>query len=733
MKNSSNSRRQTWLVRFSAISTLFVFPLAADEFSHPQIKHSYTDFGGVGLIQMPTARMMPVGEFNAAVTNNDEYLHYTTALQLFPWLEATVRYTQVHDMLYSSDPGFSGETKYTDKSMDAKLRLLKESYWLPEVSVGVRDFGGTGLFDGEFVVANKQVGPLDFALGVGWGYLGNSANLSGDKSLSVDCGRNTAFRGNGGSLDIDRMFSGCSALFGGIEYQTPYQPLRLKVEYDGNDYSSDFPVTNSYTDITVATPWNFGAVYALTDWADVRLSYERGNTFTAGLTLATNFSSLRPSWVDTPRPSYQIQETQSELTTQEWQALAEEVSQVAGYNELTISHDGPVVTLEGEPIKYRDAHEAHHRAALSVANSGIDATHYHIVDTRHHQPMQETVIHANAFKRVADNDYPEARFLDASYTQSSTRKGSDVKASINQPFYYGFSPVLQQSIGGAENFYLYSIGINANANYEFGKHWLASGSVYANLLDNYDKFNYTVPPDGTDLKRVRTLSRQYYDEFLRVDTLQLTHFDRFQESFYTQAYGGYLETMFAGVGTELIYRPFGKNWAIGADINYVVQRDPDTAFGLFSEERHFDEQTNRYYRVQTGTATGHATLYWQPKFWQLIDDTQLKVSAGRYLSEDIGVTLDFSKQFDSGITAGAFATKTNLSAEEYGEGSFTKGFYISIPLDLMTAKPSRERIGISWLPLQRDGGQMLNRKYHLYDTTDIRAPWNTRPIKETNH
>ncbi|MBF4390960.1 YjbH domain-containing protein, partial [Vibrio anguillarum] len=121
-----------------------------------------------------------------------------------------------------------------------------------------------------------------------------------------------------------------------------------------------------------------------------------------------------------------------------------------------------------------------------------------------------------------------------------------------------------------------------------------------------------------------------------------------------------------GVGGEILYRPLGKNWAVGIDGNYVKQRDPDTAFGLYKEEVHSDPQTGRNYRVQTGTVTGHATLYWQPKFWSLIDNTLLKVSAGRYLTDDIGMSVDFSKQFDSGVIAGAFISKTNLSAEEFG-------------------------------------------------------------------
>ncbi|WP_416351522.1 YjbH domain-containing protein [Parashewanella curva] len=49
----------------------------------------------------------------------------------------------------------------------------------------------------------------------------------------------------------------------------------------------------------------------------------------------------------------------------------------------------------------------------------------------------------------------------------------------------------------------------------------------------------------------------------------------------------------------------------------------------------------------------------------------------------------------------------------------------AIHLDLMTIKPSTERVGISWLSLQRDGGSMLSRKSSLNQITDVRSPWFT--------
>ncbi|OOF27445.1 YjbH domain-containing protein [Salinivibrio sp. IB872] len=711
-----------------AAALICAYSAHADSFSYPSLSYSQTDFGGVGLMQMPSARTAPEGGFSLGTTYNEDYLHYHASLQLFPWLETTIRYSQVHDVLYSPNPDFSDDNSYTDKSIDAKLTLLNESYWLPELAVGVRDLGGTGLFDGEYIVGSKRAGPFDFTLGVGWGYLGNRANLRGDKTLGNDCDRNTGYTGTGGNVDLDRMFTGCVALFGGVEYQTPFAPLSLKLEYDGNDYRSDFPTSREGVSLPADSPWNVGLVYQLAPWADMRLSYERGNTFTAGLTLMNNFSEADPFWLDDPIATYNPNATTRELSEAEWQQLSEQLAKNAGYTDNRVYYDGEQITVAGEQNKYRDRSEAHDRAARLLANTGLDATRYKLIETKNRQPMTETIIDADRYAQIASYDYVGADIKDATGTIAARSPQGALMGDADDNFRAGLAPKLRQSIGGAEDFYLYAVGVLGTAEWFMNDHIVASGEVYANLFDNYDKFNYTVPPDGTDLKRVRTLTRQYIDERYRITNLQLTYFDKFGANWYTQAYGGYLEDMFAGVGGEVLYRPYNSNFALGVDINYVKQRDPSSVFGLFSQERQYSDEDQRYYRVQTGTTTGHATLYWREPLG-LFEGTMAKVSAGRYLTDDIGVTFDASKQFDSGIIAGVFATKTDLSAEEFGEGSFTKGFYISIPFDLLSVKPNTSRATISWLPLQRDGGQKLGRKYSLYDMTDARSPWSTRPIQ----
>lgn len=782
MKKSSHTIHT--LGRLSALS-LALLPLlqvTADEFSYPTLLASQSDFGGVGLMQMPTGRMAPEGEFNFATSYNDEYQHFTASVQLFPWFETTVRYTQVQDLLYSSDPSFSGNTKYTDKGIDFKVRLLEETNWLPETSIGVRDFGGTGLFDGEFIAATKRVGPLDFTLGIGWGYIGNSGNLTSDKKdLNYNCDRDTSYGGKGGTVDYQRWFKGCAALFGGVEYQTPWEPLRLKLEYDGNDYQSDFPVVRGGIAMPQDSKFNYGLLYRFGDWGDLHLSYERGNTWTLGFSLQTNFNTLTQIKRDPAAAEYKpipaaplthvqtanipldsvspseniiatadttlhikeeiadthliVQPKEAMLkTTIDWNKVAQDLQTISGYSNAKIYLDSDSITVVGEQTKYRDRNEAHQRAATILANNSdlTQIKEYRLIETHYSQPITETRIDAEKFAQVARFGYLNAKVTDASQVAVPRLPQGELVTRTDKDWLdklgFDVAPTMVQSFGGSEGFYMFNIGVTGSANYKFTDNFEFGGSLYLNLYDNYDKFLYDVPPDGTDLKRVRTLIRQYvHDNPVRVNNLQLTWMDNLSDNISYQAYGGYLEMMYGGVGTEFLYRPLNSQWAFGFDINYAKQRDPDSMFGFFSDENQFDPLTNRAYRVQTGVVTGHATAYYQPEWFP---NTLLRVSAGQYLTEDKGVTVDFSKQFDSGVIVGAFATKTNLSAEEYGEGSFTKGFYISIPFDLMTIKSTQSRAFLSWMPLTRDGGQMLGRKYNLFDVTDARAPWYTRPSVE---
>src|ERR1017187_7326619 len=129
------------------------------------IETTASDFGGIGLLQTPSARMEKAGHFSVNFSRMYPYLQSNIMVQPFDWLEAGFRYTNISNRLYSADPSFSANQSYKDKSLDAKFRLWSESAYVPEVALGLRDVAGTGLFSGEYLVASKRTGAFDWNLG----------------------------------------------------------------------------------------------------------------------------------------------------------------------------------------------------------------------------------------------------------------------------------------------------------------------------------------------------------------------------------------------------------------------------------------------------------------------------------------------------------------------------------------------------------------------------------------
>lgn len=669
----------------------------------PYVSPSQSDFGGVGLLQTPNARMAPSGEFSLNYRDNNQYRFWALSLQLMPWLETTIRYTDVRPRQYG-DKNFSGDQTYKDKAIDLKARLWQETRWTPDISLGFRDIGGTGLFDSEYLVASKALGPFDFTAGMGWGYLANGGNIANPFCQASDsfCQRSESYSGRGGSVDADRFFHGPAALFGGVEYQTPWQPLRIKAEYDANDYRNDRAGR-----LRQDSPVNVGVLYRLNGWSDLSMGYERGNTLTFGITLNTNFETLRSQAYQPPRPDYSPSEQPANFDPHVAAAQLTALRDNAGFASPRIDRVGDTVYVTGVQTDYRDRTEGVDRANRIMMNA-LPAGTRQIVITEENDnlPMASFRSDTSSLAEVMRGVPPGARMPPNVGVIGEPKQAALAQTGYaleKSPWQFNWSPVLNQSFGGPESFYMYQIALSGSASYQFSDNWKVGGVALLNLHNNYDKFNYTAPPADSHIPQVRTHIRSYVSSSdIYLNNLQLTHTSALGKGWYMQNYGGYLEMMFAGVGSEVLYRPLKKQWAIGADLNQVRQRDWNDSMKM----------------ADYSVTTGHATGYWQPWF---ADEFLVKVSLGRYLAGDKGGTMDISRRFASGITAGAYATLTNVSSHDYGEGSFTKGFYISVPLDLMSTRPTNTRAKFNWEPLTRDGGQPLQKRYSLYDLTGSRG------------
>jgi hypothetical protein len=267
-------------------------------------------------------------------------------------------------------------------------------------------------------------------------------------------------------------------------------------------------------------------------------------------------------------------------------------------------------------------------------------------------------------------------------------------------FTWSIGPYARTSFFDPENPIRVDVGVRARGTLDFGRGWIASGSVSVKALGNLDEISRT---SNSKLPWVRSDAAQYAGEEDPVlNNLTLAKYFRPGKNFYGRFTVGYLETMYAGASGELLWKPVNSRFALGVEANYVEPRDYDQLFGLRS-------------RTTPGgvipRASGHISAY-----YDLGNGFHTQVDVGRYLAGDWGATLSLDREFANGWSVGAFMTRTDASAEDFGEGSFDKGIRFTIPMSWALGKPTKKESSITLRPLTRDGGARLGVSGRLYDT-----------------
>lgn len=663
------------------------------------------DWGMTGLLQTPTARTPGAGHISLTANRVWPYTHTTLSFSPFDQLELAFRYTDIANRLYG--PAIAGDQSYKDKSSEIKWRLLEETAQRPAVALGLRDPGGTGLFAGEYLVASKRWNNLDFSLGLGWGYLGARGNLSNPLGILGQRfkTRQGSSTGSGGTAHLSTLFTGPTALLGGVQWHTPIRDLVLKLELDGNNYLHE-PQNNDLG--RPRSPLNWGLAWQ-TGPLSISFGQERGRQWMLGFTLSTDLSKAHQTkrsepaaWpVRKPAPAVQ---TSAPLQTSDplphpsdvsrpEPAVAAAVAEQTGWAVQDIRQQGDTWVIELDNAQGFSLAQRIDRG-MSVVHELAPAN----VRSVRFVLMQQSV---PVSSRVLDrHDWAAPRH--AWQGQSPSHASVPVPAeaipntSARKPA-VSLGLGYQQHLGGPDG-YLYSLSATAEGYWPLWKGAWVQGTLKARALDNYDKYRYTA---DSSLPRVRTLVREYLtSERVTLPNVQINQLNQWGDGIYSLVYAGALESMFAGVGAEVMWRPLGSRWALGADINKLAQRDFDQRFAL------------RDYRV----TSGHLTAYWDTR-WQGVE---AKLMVGQYLAGDKGATLEVARRFANGAKMGAWVTKTNVSSAAFGEGSFDKGVFVSIPFDAFLTAWSHNSINVAWQPLIRDGGARLNRSQTLWNITHSR-------------
>ena len=624
------------------------------------------------------------------MNRNDIWKYGTLSVSPFDWLEAGYFYYRPSDLLWGTERG-----SYLDKGFNIKLIYASKNKLMPNFAIGLDDFSGTGLFTKEYVVMSKGFNNSIISLGLGWGKFAGKNSVENPLSFiseGLKVRPVTSDNYNlGGSPSYDLWFRGEASIFGGIEYLIPKsRGLKLKLEFDPFDYSdlsanyslgyiSEIRKKDSDINFGFSFPWNKHLAF------DV--SYIKGNTlnfsFTYGLTFENKLST---------KPKFVPDLTNENKTGNKKIDFYENLLRNLNRNRLllqTSDLDGGNLDISISTSEHRNAIRSSSYAS-SIAN---EVAKEHDVDLKTINISHINVgIETNKISYLAKYFDGKLSPIELTIRNTSYDSGDpggyledEFQPKVKFPVIFSsFSPSVRSYIGNPERFYFGGIDLNYNSEVQFSRNLILTSEFSYPVFNNFSDVSYN--PDSL-MRHVRTDIVKYLQEDdIHLNRMQLDYIWSPYKEIYSKITAGIFEHMYGGFGGEILYIPFDKNYYVGFEMFYVKQRSFDKRLDFQKYE----------------TTTGHINFG-----YRFAKGVESRLSYGRYLAKDDGFSLDLSRTTMSGFKAGIYFTRTDVPAEIFGEGSFDKGFYFQIPLDLISNMYSGEYSTFKISPLTRDGGAKL--------------------------
>lgn len=643
---------------------------------------TYNLYGETGLIDIPTAEPQPDGQLAFTIAKLGDTDRTGIHFQAAKWFASTVRYTTVPD-----GPG----TTRSDVSYDLKFTLIQEDGWMPAVALGFRDFLGDGPYGAEYLVATKEVLPgLKLTGGIGWGRLGGSP--ANREPLETP----------GGQLQGQTYFTGDSEFFGGIEWETPVEGLTLKAEYSPDPYTVE--VAGGFER---KSDFNFGLSYRPNNLIELGAYYAYGSTFGVQLTFTGNpYEPLTPqdlgagplpvrarpadaprstAWANNPQTTDTIVKALGEALSAD--GIAIEQAHITG-TAVDLYIDNRLIQREPKAIG---------RVARILATAMPPSVEtFRITPMAGPLPTTTVVIKRSDIEAQVDRPgAAEASFRTTQFVDAQPRlEGEDVwMRPIDSRFSWSISPSLPVNLFDADEGVDPDIQINASATYRVAPGFTINATLSRFLIGSEQK---DPPVPTSPVPVVRSDSRAYVSgRDVKLNRLTAQYLFKPAPELYGRITAGLLERQYGGVSGEILWAPTNSNIALGAELNYAKKRDYDDAFGFLDYD----------------IVTGHGSIYWDTG----MNGVQLQLDAGRYLAGDWGATFTISRRFANGWNVEAYVTQTDVSYEDFGNGSFAKGFKVTMPLRWGLPFESKSRGSLSLAKFERDGGARLNVQNRLHD------------------
>jgi hypothetical protein len=644
-----------------------------------------SNWGGTGLMEIPTARILPDGAMRLGRGQASPYIWYTFGFGVLPGLEFTSRYTDITNQPSGLESDFGS---YKDKAYDLKYQLLPESRKAPAVAIGISDFNGTRLFEAQYLVVSRQLYPLDFTLGCG------RQRLKGPLSIGDEIG-----------------------FWGGVEWAAT-ERLHLMAEYNPIEYHKD-PLVSRGVPEGSSFPFNVGLRYRTWMGFDVGLSYQRGDTI--GLAIHLQFELGRPILPPRPDPpSWEFAVHRSgphAEADQRVRQLSAAVRQ-AGFTDVAAQATTTELTAEFENHRYlSDAQAAGRVLRLLLLHADGHTRRLTVVMKRRGLKILYISADAEDARRylmgdLAEDDFARRLIITGQeaklppHTPSATEIGTAVRhTSETHLVSYGIDPKLESFFDQASGSYQSRLALNPNATLRLWPGAALHGSYAVPLISDVET------TADTPSNAVRSDAWRYLGSRPTVNRLIFDQIFKLPPA-YARITAGYLERMYAGVGGEVLTYLDQGRWALGLEGDWVRKRQPEDSWDLLDQQNH--------------TLLGNLYYRYMPL------DVTLKAQAGRFLAGDQGARLEFRRRFDTGAEIGFWYSLTDTSDftgvnRDYND----QGIFLNLPFATFTDHPTRKMLHFSISPWTRDVGATIDHWQEIHDNTADLTP---RPLRRgLNH
>ncbi|MEO9457596.1 MAG: YjbH domain-containing protein [Lentilitoribacter sp.] len=665
----------------------------------PPPQPSLNFYGLPGAIDTPSATPLPDGQVAVGISHFAGTTRTTLSFQATPRISASFRYVGLQDF---NSAGF--ET-FRDRSFDVKFLAFGEGKYRPAVSIGLQDFSGTGIYASEYIVATKnfetaKFGKISVSGGLGWGRLGSNNAIGAPFGGARPVFDTTD---TGGSPSFDQWFRGDAAPFASIEWQVS-DKLGLKAEYSSDAYELE-------TQLGIferRSPLNFGVEYQYSERLRLGGYYLYGSELGFNAQLQLNPKrALAPLQVTAPktvviRPTRQVNPgawqtdwaTSESAPTTLRDILAPKLSN-EGLTLESLQVRATSVELRVSNQRYRSSVPPIGRSARILAEILPPSVEtFVITQVREGLALSSVTIRRSDLEALEfQPNAANALLAVAGIGDASPQlKDSVSPQDLHPQFSYSIGPYLSPSYFDPDEPARADFGLSAQLRYKPAPGWTIAGEVRHRLVGNIADSNRL---SNSVLPRVRTDAILFAQAATTsLNNLYVAKQWKPRSNVFARVSAGYFESMFGGISTEVLWKPVNSRLAIGVEANYAQQRDFNQRLGFQSY----------------GVATGHVSAY-----YEFGKGYHGQLDVGRYLAGDVGATVTMSREFKNGWELGGFFTLTNVSSEEFGEGSFDKGLTLSVPVSWFLGKPSKQTVSTVIRPIQRDGGARLSVPGRLYE------------------